>query len=437
MSKIFIAGGGWAGCAAAVSAAKQGSEVILAEKTDLLLGAGNVGGIMRNNGRHTAAEENIAMGAGELFEITDRYGVHRNVDFPGHDHATFYNPEKVEPAVCRLLRDLGVKVELTCRAVDVRWGKREETGHKWVEAVEIIRNGESLWVEGDCFVDASGSSGPMGNCSRYGNGCAMCIQRCPAFGPRVSLTARAGAFDLMGLRPGGEAGAFSGSCKLKKGSLSKELQDTLREKGFAVIPLPDHLIRRGKLSEKVCQQYALDAFAENLILIDTGEAKLMTSWFSLEELQTVPGFEEVHFLDPAAGGKGNSVRYLSVSQRKDSMEAADFDNLFTAGEKSGFFVGHTEAITTGSLAGYNACCTEKEDRLVLPRSLACGELLAYAQEILAEEDGLYRRLTFAGGEFLERMKVLGLYTENWQNIRQRVSDAGLLNIYNLPRAASL
>ena len=72
MCKIAIAGGGWAGCAAAVRTAKLGIETVLVEKTDLLLGLGNVGGIMRNNGRFTAAEENIAMGASELFEITDR-----------------------------------------------------------------------------------------------------------------------------------------------------------------------------------------------------------------------------------------------------------------------------------------------------------------------------------------------------------------------------
>ncbi len=55
----------------------------VAEKTDLLLGLGNVGGIMRNNGRYTAAEENIALGAGELFEITDKLSLHKDVDFPG------------------------------------------------------------------------------------------------------------------------------------------------------------------------------------------------------------------------------------------------------------------------------------------------------------------------------------------------------------------
>ena len=71
MSKIVVIGAGWSGCAAAVRAVKQGHEVTLLEKTDLLLGLGNVGGIMRNNGRFTAAEENIALGASELFAITE------------------------------------------------------------------------------------------------------------------------------------------------------------------------------------------------------------------------------------------------------------------------------------------------------------------------------------------------------------------------------
>ena len=63
MYKVVVIGGGWSGCAAAVSARKAGAEVTLLEKTDMLLGLGNVGGIMRNNGRLTDPEENIALGA--------------------------------------------------------------------------------------------------------------------------------------------------------------------------------------------------------------------------------------------------------------------------------------------------------------------------------------------------------------------------------------
>ena len=48
MAKVVVVGGGWAGCAAAISASKAGAEVVILEKTDLLVGLGNVGGIMRN-----------------------------------------------------------------------------------------------------------------------------------------------------------------------------------------------------------------------------------------------------------------------------------------------------------------------------------------------------------------------------------------------------
>ena len=446
MREILVIGGGWAGCSAALAAAKQGARVRLLEKTDLLLGAGNAGGIMRNNGRFTAAEENIALGAGELFWITDRYAVHRDVDFPGHAHASFYDAGQVEAAVRRLLKERGIEVCFCRRAVDIRW-EMSPRKKKRITAVKAISSGaafhrnesadcgstgmESEWLEADAFVEATGSSGPMGNCMRYGRGCAMCVQRCPAFGPRVSLTARAGA------------------CKLEKKSLSPALQEMLSRDGFAVVPLPPELVQRGKLKEKVCQQYALDSFAENLILIDTGEAKLMTPFFPLEQLRTVEGFEEVRFLDPCAGGRGNSVRYMSVGLREDTMLAEGFENLFLGGEKSGFFVGHTEAITTGSLAGYNAArftmqpavsqhevpaSAENPGMLILPRTLAAGELLAYAQEVLLEEDGLYRRLTFAGGEFFQRMKDKGLYRMAPKEIRKVVEAAGLLGVYEKQKA---
>ena len=64
MPRIVVIGGGWAGCAAALSARAAGADVVVLERTDCLLGTGLVGGIFRNNGRFTAAEEMIAMGAG-------------------------------------------------------------------------------------------------------------------------------------------------------------------------------------------------------------------------------------------------------------------------------------------------------------------------------------------------------------------------------------
>ena len=443
MCRIVIAGGGWAGCAAAVRAAKLGLETVIVEKTDLLLGLGNVGGIMRNNGRFTAAEENIALGAEELFEITDRLSDHKNVNFPGHRHASLYDTRRVEPEVRRLLRDLGVELRFMCRAADVimaegRSGTAEDgvqAADRRIKALKLITVEGNHYIEdildADVFVETTGSTGPMGNCARHGSGCSMCILRCPAFGPRVSLTEKAGACDLAGERAGGVPGAYSGSCKLDKSTLSKKLQKKLEKDGFAVIPLPDHLVNRDKLAQKVCQQYALPEFAENIIIIDTGCAKLMTPFFNLEKLRTVEGFENVLFTDPYAGGKGNSIRYMAVGERDDFMRARDFENLFLGGEKSGFFVGHTEAITTGSLAGYNASMMALGGHMLkLPESLATGDILAFAQRAIGEEDGLRRRFTFAGGEYFKRMEAKGLYSINPKEIKKRVRDAGLENIYN-------
>ncbi|MBQ1959012.1 MAG: FAD-dependent oxidoreductase [Firmicutes bacterium] len=427
MGKIIIAGGGWAGCAAAIRARKLGNDVTLIEKTDMLLGLGNVGGIMRNNGRFTAAEENIAMGAGELFEITDRLSTHRNVDFPGHSHASFYNVQMVEPEVRRLLAGLGVNLRFMCRAVDVVMD--EERRIKALEVLTYDGHGsyEKEILEGDVFVETTGSTGPMGNCTKYGNGCSMCVLRCPAFGPRVSLSEKAGNPDMSGQRPDGSPGALSGSCKLEKGTLSAELRNRIERDGFAVIPLPAHLVNHGKLSQKVCQQYALPEFAENVILIDTGHAKLMTSYFNLEQLRTIPGLENARFADPYAGGKGNSVRYMSVGERDGFMRARGIPNLFLGGEKSGFFVGHTEAITTGSLAGYNAArLAAGKPLLRLPETMACGDLLSYAQAQLGD---LSKRFTFAGGEYFERMKTVGLYTTDVDETVRRVTRAGLSDIY--------
>ncbi|MBN7773038.1 FAD-dependent oxidoreductase [Clostridium aminobutyricum] len=442
MYKVVIIGGGWSGCAAAVSARKAGAEVVLLEKTDLLLGLGNVGGIMRNNGRFTAAEENIALGAKELFGITDQCSRHVNVDFPGHKHASLYDVMRVEPQVRRLLLEMGVEIHLMARAIDVEMETIELPGEqprKYLKSI-ILADGSGVAVgkktgefkiEGDVFVECTGSTGPMGNCLAYGNGCCMCILRCPAFGPRVSISQKAGVNDIMGMRKDGAWGAFSGSGKLEKDSLSEEIQRVLNDTGVAVIPLEKKDIVKEKLNLKVCQQYALDEYAENIVLLDTGYAKIMTPFFPLEKLRQVEGFENARYADPYAGGKGNSIRYLSVTEREDNMKVAGIENLLCGGEKSGLFVGHTEAITTGSLAGYNAARYLKGLKpMELPRQLATGDLIAYANERLKTSEGLMTRYTFAGAEYFKRMQERELYSINPEEVTNRVARSGLKGIYS-------
>lgn len=432
MNKIIVIGGGWSGIAAAIAARNAGAEVTLLEKTDMILGLGNVGGIMRNNGRYTAAEENIALGADEVFALTDKLSRHVNVDFPGHKHASLYDVIKMEPAIRRLLKEKGIKVLTLARATGAvltasASPSADGTTRRLLSAVELA-DGRS--IEGDAFVECTGSTGPMGNCQAYGNGCSMCVLRCPAFGPRVSISQKAGVNDIRGRRKDGTFGAFSGSGKLAKESLSEELQRKLSESGVAVIPLPKELIHAEKLDIKVCQQYALEEFAENIVLLDTGHAKIMTPFMPLEKLRQVPGLEDARYVDPYAGGKGNSIRYLSTAPRDHFLRVNGLENLFVGGEKSGLFVGHTEAISTGSLAGHNAArWLAGKEPLALPEETAIGDLIHYANESLTKSDGVYHRYTFAGSEFFERMKERGLYSTDPDKIKHRIQVLDLAGVY--------
>ncbi|HHY96378.1 MAG TPA: FAD-dependent oxidoreductase [Firmicutes bacterium] len=424
MARVVVVGGGWAGCAAALAARKAGAEVILLERTDQLLGTGLVGGIMRNNGRFTAAEEMIALGGGELFRVTDAVARHQGVEFPGHHHATLYDVARVEPRVRRLLGEMGVEVYLRHRVTDV-----QVEGNRLQVVDAAAPDGKGRW-EADAFVDATGSAGPQGNCTRYGNGCCMCILRCPSFGPRVSLAGRAGAREKMSRTRTGQVGAMSGSCKILKESLSPELQTQLNREGVAVVALPVEL-RKADLSKKACQQYALPDFAENLVLLDTGHAKLMTSYFPLAALRSVPGLETARYEDPYAAGLGNSIRYLAMSPHDETLRVEGFANLFCGGEKVGPLVGHTEAICTGTLAGWNAARQAQGlSLLVLPPTLAVGDAISAVTRLMrGPEEELTEKYTFSGSVYFQRMKDLGFYTTDVGAIARRVQETGLEGVF--------
>jgi 2-polyprenyl-6-methoxyphenol hydroxylase and related FAD-dependent oxidoreductases len=419
--KVIIVGGGWSGCAAAVCAKKGGAEVTLLERTDMLLGTGLVGGIMRNNGRYTATEELIAMGGGEIFKIVDDNSRHKNIDFPGHEHANLYDIGKTPGAILNYLKEMGINIVFQSRVTKVNLDN---------DNILSIEDADGNVYEGDVFIDATGTAGPMNNCTKYGNGCAMCVLRCPSFGGRVSITGLSGITEYIGKKANGQIGAMSGSCKLYKESLSKEIVDELNTKGVAVIPIPDELIE-DHLDIKACQQYALKEFKKNIILLDTGHAKLMTPFYSIEKLSLIPGFENARYEDPYSGGKGNSMRFFAMAPRDNTLKVEGINNLFCAGEKAGLLVGHTEAIITGTLAGYNSIkFCQGEILSEIPRELAIGEAIAYVEEQMKTEEGLGKKYTFSGSVLFDRMKNLGLYTTNIHEIENKVEELGLKNIFS-------
>jgi hypothetical protein len=224
---------------------------------------------------------------------------------------------------------------------------------------------------------------------------------------------------------------MSGSCKLFKESLSREIVDTLAKSGVAVIPVPPLQRTKGKLSIKACQQYALPEFEENLVLLDTGHAKLMVPFFPLESLRRIPGLESARYEDPYAGGLGNSIRYVGMAPRDDALKVKNIENLFCAGEKAGLLVGHTEAIVTGTLAGYNAVRHIRKEKLLnFPTTLAVGDAIAHVRTQMETEEGLGYKYTFSGSVYFDRMKQKGLYSTDLKEIERRVDQGGMLGIFS-------
>ncbi|MFC1968842.1 FAD-dependent oxidoreductase, partial [Chloroflexota bacterium] len=119
----------------------------------------------------------------------------------------------------------------------------------------------------------------------------------------------------------------------------------------------------------------------------------------------------------------------SVAARDNSMKAEGFENLFCGGEA----VGHGSvdgAITTGYLAGHNAARSAfKQGLLVLPTSLALGDIIAYTAERFKTEEGRNQRYVMSRGEYWQRMQKTGLYTDDVNEIRRRVEQAGILGIF--------
>lgn len=92
---------------------------------------------------------------------------------------------------------------------------------------------------------------------------------------------------------------------------------------------------------------------------------------------------------------------------------------------------HTEAICTGTLAGHNAVRFGLGmPLLILPSSIAIGDIITYSNEKAGTREGRKDRYTFAGAGYFKRMKELNLYTTNIDEIQKRVKKYNLDNIFD-------
>ena len=427
MVSIVVVGGGLAGCAAAVAARKAGAQVTLLERMEVL------GGWLRFASRldskyFPAREELRLMGGDDIFTVMERFITHPNVFFPGSEISTtktLFHSFKAESALKKYLVEIGIDVRLQCRARDV------EMAGNHIESV-ILDDKSS--IRGDIFIDATAGFGPQANCQRYGNGCTMCFMRCPAFGGRVSIAAKAGVKELKGKRKDGSIGPINAAFGLFKESLAADLQAKLNRDGVVSIPVPPELLKESlkRATSATVSGEGNRSNTENVILVDMGYyvKRIGIGFTPLEELQKMPGLENVAYADPTAGTIGNAVRFMAVTPRDETFKVPDVDNLFVTSEKLGI-AGVGEVIVTGAVAGHNAVRKAKEiPPLVLPTTTIIGDYIAYINDEWDEEARLRTRPHIRDGEYMARAEKAGLYTEDSKLIESRIKDNKLSNIFN-------
>lgn len=421
MVRVIVVGGGMAGCAAAIAAAKAGAQAVLLERTDMLLASGLRAGRMDFEGKLVTAEETKTLGCGEMFEALESILLHRGNLF-GERHGYVYNCALVEPTIRAVVEKAGVDLRMESRAVDVK----KDDGR--LRAVVLA---DKEVIEGDAFVDCTGSSGGVPICTKYGKGCVMCCTfRCTIFGDRVSIATKAGAPELMRRRPDGTPGAIGAAIGVPRESLSSELQAQLKEKGAVMVPLPKELIDYNKLA--IMGAVRLKEQVENLCLVDIGiNIKLVAAvYFPLRDLRKVPGMERAEIEEPLGGAVFNKIGGVSIAPTEDSLRVPGFVNLFCGGVKSLNMDGLAECIATGSLAGHNAVrAAVGEEPLVLPRTTGVGDFIAYVHERTRTPEGLQKGNAMGSGHYLEHMIQIGLYTSDRKEARERIEQEGLKGVY--------
>lgn len=421
---VIVIGGGFSGCAAAVAAAKAGASVTLLERMELLGGCGLLAGRVDHR-YYTVRQELALMGGDDVFRILDSCVLHPAVKFPfpQPDGAvkTIYDVTRLDPALRDYLSSLGVDIQTMTRAVDVR------TDGRRVLAV-VTQNGQA--VQGDAFVDTTGCVGPTAKCNRYGDGCVICIMRCPAFGDRVSMVEKAGVSELEGKKADGSVGPRGASFSLLKESLSPGLREEMERVGYVRVPLPDDLVDY-KRTEDITASMNIDkGFAENIVLVDTGAyaKSIATGNRTLEELRKLPGLERAMFASPYAATTGLPVGFMAISPREGALNVPGIENLFVAGEKLGV-AGIGEVIATGVIAGHNAVRNAAgKPPLVLPTTLMLGDFISFVNSRWNTEEGLRQRFHLLPGPYLQRAREKGLYTNSEAAIIERVKQNGLINI---------
>jgi hypothetical protein len=463
MAKVVVVGAGCAGIAAAVGARKAGAEVTLLERQDQVLGIGRIAGSMDVGGRYPLHLEALELGAAEVNEALDsvcydNMDNYRKSHYPHHSlpgsedmtkHSWVYNVMLAEPALRKLLLDMGVDIRWRCRAVDI-----EKEGNRITRVEVRIDRHKKDWVEGDAFIDTTGSAGGMSACTKYVGGCAMCPwMQCPTFGDRVNLTGKAGATTVNMHQKDGTPGIKYNGLYLYKESLSQEWKDKLAESHQIFVPF------RGIVDWELDPEWSWGTRGQDgndgeghpadpetswRVAPDVGRFRLLDrgifaggagpSPLKLEQLRQVPGFENIVVAGPVGGMNLWSLGHDLVFC-ENNLRVPPVENLFTAGSKA-HMVDIQPGINSGYLAGFNAVrVAVGKEPVEFPLSTVTGDIIDFTQKFLrdsakTEYGGPTTFVSAHAGHYLRHLKDVGFFPDNPDKCKKRVADAGLTHFFD-------